>query len=178
VTKHLSDESLMDMVDRVAEPPARVHVESCVECRVKVEEAREALSLAREADVPEPAPFYWQSLRRQVASGLEKSPRRARHSLWVPPALAAAAVLAVVSFLPRTTPPEVPAPRTLPAWSALPPAEEDAGLEVLQGLGPVAGDTVAAVSCHDVAGCVASLSEEESRLLAEALEKEWGGMAL
>jgi hypothetical protein len=34
------------------------------------------------------------------------------------------------------------------------------------------------VSCQDVSRCLASLSDEEDGLLAEALRQEWGGDVL
>jgi hypothetical protein len=177
---HLTDDVLMDLCEGAAAPEAFAHVEACGECRARVEEAAEGLVLARQAAVPEPSPLYWPALRRNVGSRISATPAR-RWSWLAPPLLAAAAALAVIAVVsPRTEAPPAPvvAAITLPAWSALPPAEDDPGLPVLADFAPQAPDAVAAVSCQDVSRCLATLSEEEGGLLADALSREWGGDTL
>ena len=63
---HPTDAVLLDVLDGVAEGQARRHVAACAECAARVEEARQGLALARQADVPEPSPLYWEDFRSQV----------------------------------------------------------------------------------------------------------------
>jgi hypothetical protein len=177
---HLTDDVLMDLCEGTAGPEARAHLDACGECRARVDEASDGLALARQAEVPEPSPLYWPALRGNVGRGIDAAGAR-RWSWWAPPVLAAAAVMAMVTFLPSREVPPSPAAvvaTQLPAWSALPPADEDPGLPVLADVAPLAGDAVAAVSCQDVARCLATLDDEESTLLAEALGRELGVDAL
>jgi hypothetical protein len=177
---HLSDETLMDLCEGTAAPEARAHLEACPECLSRVEEAQQGLVLARQAGEAEPSPLYWPALRRNVRSRIDETPAR-RWSWWGPPLLATASLAAVVAFLPgRAGQPPSPAAYVahLPAWSALPPAEDDPGLPMLAEVAPLAVDAVSSVSCQDVSRCLASLSEEEDGLVAEALRQEWGGDVL
>jgi hypothetical protein len=171
ILQHLSDETLMNVLDGAEGGPAAQHVAACPACAARLADAQEGLALARAADVPEPAGVYWQSFPRQVARRLD-APPAARRSwpLWaVRGVIAGVAVgAAAVTFLARPVsrpPPPTPAP-ALPAWSALPPAEKDAALPVLQALGP---ELDPALECGGVAECLAELTEEESQDLVQAL---------
>jgi hypothetical protein len=174
---HVPETRLLDVLEG-SSGADRDHLDACAECRSRLDEARAGLALALKADVPEPSPLYWDSLRRQVSQRLdEDSARRpARRWSWLPPALAAAALLVgVVTFVPRATPPPGPvAEAPLPAWSALPPADEDAGLDVLRAVAPAVADAAPSVGCDGVVECLADLSDEESQALAEHLSQELG----
>jgi hypothetical protein len=166
---HLSDESLMDALDGAPGGAAARHLASCAACAARLAEARQGLALTRGAFVPEPPALYWQSFPRQVAARLEAagpSGRPWRGWLW--PALATAtALVAAVLFVPRPVPEPSPSPpRTLAAWSALPPADQDPALPALQALGP---DLDPALECGGVAECVTELSDEESQDLVQLL---------
>jgi hypothetical protein len=176
MTGHLADEVLMDVVDGTPADTARVHLAGCAECRRRVDEAREGLALLGDAEVPEPAPEYWTSFRGHVQRRLEASPagRLLRPALMAP-LLAAAAAVVVAVWAPRPFPSPVPsaglAATVLPAWSALPSAEEDAGLMILGAVMPTAGE-VALAPCNGAACLMAELSEEESAALLDALRRE------
>lgn len=177
---HLAEEALIDLLDGVATAEARDHAASCLHCRARLEDATAGLEAAREAQVPEPSPLFWESFRRQVDSRIrtEGSPwRRAFVSPWL---AAAAALLAAVAVLLPRAPESRPGPAAsavLPAWSPLPPAEEDAGLDLVaasvpgtNGLGPLA-------ECQGLGDCMteaAALSEDERAVLIEALRRELG----
>jgi hypothetical protein len=64
---------------------------------------------------------------------------------------------------------------TLPAWSALPPADEDEGLLVLQALAAQGDPLDAALPPETVAGDLSLLSDEESEGLVDALRDEMSG---
>jgi hypothetical protein len=174
---HVPEARLMEAIEGTW-ADGRAHLEACAECQARLADAREGLALAREADVPEPSPLYWQSLRLQVRQAVEREGRR-RSSFWgvaFRPALAAAAVLAAIAMLvPHSVPrPEPSAERTLPAWSALPPAEDDPGLDVLRAVAPAVADAALPAGCAGLTECVADLSDEESRALAERLQSALG----
>jgi hypothetical protein len=178
---HLGEAALIDLLDGVADAPARAHAASCLHCRGRLEQATAGLDLAREADVPEPSPLFWESFRHQVGRRIEAGdpPPAWRRFAALPWLAAAAALVAVAVLVPRGPgpAPASPAASVLPAWSALPPAEEDPGLEMLAavlpgntGLGPLA-------ECQGLGDCLAeasALSEEESMALTEALQRELG----
>jgi hypothetical protein len=177
---HLGDDVLIDLLDGAATDDARAHAASCVHCRARLEGATAGLDAARDAEVPEPSPLFWQSFRRQVDSRIRSqtpSWRRLAVSPWL---AAAAAVVAAVALLVPGGPERGPAPAAsviLPAWSPLPPADEDPGLEVLAAVVPETASADALADCQGLGDCLADaadLSDEERAALAEDLRREMG----
>ena len=117
-----------------------------------------------------------------MARRIDETPAApSRRPLWAAAAVAGAVLAAVLTLVPG------PAPRpsdsiagsALPAWSPLPPADEDAALPLLEEAAPAVAASTAAVECADVAECVAGLTDEESGELADALRQQLGsGRAL
>ena len=68
----------------------------------------------------------------------------------------------------------MPSP-SLPAWSPLPAAEDDEGLQVLEGLAAAGRDAGDWDEPSGLAPYLASLTDEESRALAESLRGRKGG---
>jgi hypothetical protein len=103
-----------------------------------------------------------------VAARLPAGPSPSRWRGWVLPAFATAVALAAaIAIVPRGPVQAPPSPaHTLAAWSALPPAEADPGLPVLQA---VASDLDPALECGGLAECLADLSDEESQDLVQML---------
>jgi hypothetical protein len=179
MSKHLTEPELLDLAEGAGGEESRAHASGCASCAARVRGAGLGLGLARGAEVPEPSPLYWQAFRRQVG---DRIAREARHGgrAWRLPALAAAAALvAAVSLVSsRDGPaPATPEPALLPAWSGLPPAEDDPGLLVLQALA-ARGDGAGAVPDEEVSEALVALSEDESRALVEALRVEGRGIGL
>lgn len=171
---HLSEESTIDAVNGEASADVRRHLEACPECGARVAEARSALALAVDAEVPEPPPLYWETFRTQVGRRVAEEPRRAR-AAWLAPVLAAAAAVLIAVSLQRGEVEVAPAPSAaavLPPWSALPPPEDDPGLAVLRAFELADGSLETALPAESVAGALAELSEDESADLAEALRRE------
>jgi hypothetical protein len=170
MSKHLSNERLIDVLERTASPRDREHARSCDVCRARVEEATQGLDLAREGDMPEPPPLYWEAFRRQVSRRLATE---GRAGWWwrLGPALAAAAALLAMatSHTPRGPEP-VPLSGALAVWSALP--EDDPGLSVLSGLAANGVELVGVRMRGDLAEELVGLSDEDSQALAEALRQE------
>jgi hypothetical protein len=184
---HLQEEALIDVLEGVAAPSVRAHAAACAECGARLAGAASGLELARGAEVPEPSPLYWHSFRSQVGSRIEAEPVSRWKHVFASPWLAAAAAVVAASavLIPRAihTPAASSAPAAatvLPAWSPLPPADEDPGLELLAavvpgttGLGPLA-------ECDGLGDCMAeaaTLSEEDSARLTDALRRELGSQS-
>ncbi len=171
--RHLSAESTIDLAEGRGRAEERRHLLGCEACRAQLEALRADLGALAGVEVPEPAPVYWEAFRRQVGRRLEAEPRHRGWSwLWVP-ALAAAGVLALWVRVPPAPGPGPAAATSLPAWSALPASDDDAGLNVLQALAD-GGQLSAAAGCLDLAACVEALSDEDAQALAEALRGESG----
>jgi hypothetical protein len=177
-TTHLSDDALVEALEGAVSDAARRHVSGCAACRSRIDAALEGLAMARGADVPEPSPLYWEAFRRQVGRRIAADPRSP--SRWpLAAGLAAAAALVAAIAIGVWKAPFAPArpPAVLPAWSALPPAEEDVGFAILEGL-ETTSDDWAVATCAGIAECVAGLSDEESLAVAGAFEASVEGMDL
>ena len=162
---HLDDEVLLDVMEGRAEAEAARHARECAECAARVAEARDGFALAASAEVPAPSPLFWTAMRARIAKGLEAPPRRARSAFFAPALFATAAMIAAALYLPTTSPlAPRPAPVALVSPELEPVAVADAPLSVEE-----------LAECRDVAECVASLSDEESRALADALRAELAG---
>jgi len=180
---HLSRARLVEVAEGLGSPRAIRHVADCSACREQVEAAQGALGVAHQADVPEPSPLYWDAFRRQVGTRIASeppAPRRMAHGLW--PTLAAMAAIGALALAlavrqprPLVVPPPAP---MLPAWSALPSADDDVGLIAIEAMAPSAEDLSGVATCHGTYACLGSLSDEESAALAQALREELGGRAL
>ena len=173
MSSHLSEADLIDVLMEAGDARAREHAAECAHCRARLDHAREGLRFAREAEVPEPSPIYWQALRRQVDRRIGVGEPAFRGWRLGPVLAAAAAALAVVSLLRvPPAPPRGVSVTALPAWSALPPSEDDPGLALIEGLAARLGDTGAAPECSRLAECIAGLSEAESQALVDVLRDE------
>jgi hypothetical protein len=170
MSQHVRDDELMDVAEGTAPAAVRRHVEACGACRERVAEAAAGWDLAAGADVPEPAPVYWDAFRKQVGRRVG-SERGSRPVAWLP-ALAAAAVIAIgVGWLKPALAPTRPV-STLPAWSAaLPAPGEEAGLAQL-GLDTATAEEWAMAGCSGLADCLSGLSDEETVALTELLSRE------
>jgi hypothetical protein len=174
---HLPEETLMDVVDGTADPRAREHVLACPTCRSRVSEAAATWSLAQASDVPEPSPLYWEAFRRQVDRRIQGEGRRPWLRVLVPLAAAAGLVVALTGSPSAPPASSVPtAASVLPAWSALPPAEDDPGFEVLRAVASSDSDLAASYERSSVQELLSDLSDEESQALAERLKTD-GAMA-
>ena len=171
--RHVSDEELLERVEAESRDDALDAASQAA-----LAEARDGLALAREAGAAEPGAEFWAGFEREVQRRLEG---RARPGLRVPRNrtigglsgaawLAAAAALAALTAL---APGRVAPPAATP-WTPLPPAEQDAGWQVLMGLGPETAALEPLSECR-VEECVWDLSEGEQSALAGLLREELAG---
>lgn len=181
MTRHLTDEQLMDLLEDEAEASQRTHAGECAACAVRLAGLSDTLRTARGADVPEPSPLYWEAFRRNLDRRLAQEPRAARPWAWLVPLLATAAAVAMVVALPQrgdvpAGPSAVASPAAvLAAWSALPPAEEDAALSALEGFVAADGGATAWEEGRGLGAFEAGLTDEEWQTLAERLRQSKGG---
>jgi len=111
-----------------------------------------------------------------VGRRIAEEPRRAPRWAWLAPLAAATAVVAVVAFLAGGPPAPSRSPEPgLPAWSPLPPAEDDASLEVIEGLAATGGELGELDEGRGVAAFLAGLSDEDYGALVESLRGAGNG---
>lgn len=175
MTRHVSDEQVPDLAEGLGSEAERAHVATCAPCAGRVEEARGVLDLARRAEVPEPSPLYWEAMRRSVGRRIAED-RRGSWPAWLSGLAATAAVVVAAFALTVGRPPASPTPSepSLPAWSALPPAEDDASLDVLEGFAMADGGLGAIDEGRGIGAFLAGLSDEDYRALAESLRGQGG----
>jgi len=173
MTKHPRDEELLDLALGEGAADDRAHAAGCDACGRRLADLREGLALAREAQVPEPSPLYWDALRRNVAARIAEEPAPSGWVSRLQPALAGLAVaasLAGVILVGGRGPGAAPAAPTLPAWSALPPQADDSGLLALEGA--IGSGETSLSGCDGLARCLATLTDDETRALAAAVREE------
>lgn len=176
MARHVSEEGLMDLLEGGGARELRRHLAACPRCSQRLQEAAAGLELARAADVPEPPALYWEAFRRRLGRRLGE--RSAPGGLrWLLPAAALAAALAVALWSVPGSRRAAPASRlaVVPAWSALPPADQDEGLAVLEGLALTQADLGLPREEMAVAAELTELSEEESRAFTDALRGQLEG---
>ena len=171
MSAHLSDQTMTDVLESGGSPIEWAHVASCAACRSRLEEARAGRELASKAEVPEPPGLYWEALRRNVSRRIAEEPPRRSRWAWLAPLAAVTAVVVViaVSLVGRPPAPSESA-LLLPAWSALPPVEDDDGLAMVGGLAD--GELANWDEGRGLGAFVAGLSDEESEALVAALHVE------
>jgi hypothetical protein len=169
MTVHVPEPALLDVLEGGGARSDRAHVAACPTCAARLAEAGEGWALARGAEVPEPLPFYWASLRRAAGRRVEAAPpRRIRWAVILPLSILAAAGAAALSIGPASRPSIAPS-NVVPAWSALPPEDADESLPVLRGLALAGGDLAAWGDSQGIGPFLAGLSDEDSRALVTSL---------
>lgn len=175
MSRHPSEEMLLDLAEGRAGEPCRAHLAECQSCAARVSEAAQALAAARRADLPEPPEPYWDGFGRAVRRRIDESSRRRPRWGWLLPlgaAAAAAAVIALAPWQPAPSPAPPPA-ASLPSWSALPPIEEDAAAPILEAVASDAEPGLAALDeGRGLGSFVAALTDDEAQALAEALRAQ------
>jgi hypothetical protein len=75
---HLSPENLVDIAEGTRLESASPHLSSCDACRAQLGDLRAMLSAARDADVPEPSPLFWDHLSSRVSEAVAAEAANAR----------------------------------------------------------------------------------------------------
>ena len=130
--KHLSSVEFAEFIGGALPPGREAHLAACDRCRLRAEELRTALAAARDVEVPEPSPLYWDHLSSRIRAAVAAEPLSSDGSwLWRPAyglalAVAVAGLLVVASGLRMWRPAGEPA-------GNLGVPEERVGLEALAG---------------------------------------------
>lgn len=172
MTAHLSDEIMAELLEGSSSLEQEAHLAACEQCASRLEQGRATLELALQADVPEPPGLYWEALRRNVSRRIAEEPRRRLGWAWLVPVAATAGAIVVALSLGGHAPGPTGAARTLPAWSALPPIEEDLDLVVVSEFALEDDQLAEWDDGQGVGAFIAALSDEESAALVEALRVE------
>ena len=100
--KHLSPQEFVDLAEGALAPERGKHVATCLECREQAEALAAVRREAREVEVPEPSPLFWDHLSRRVrdavASDADAAPAwRHAWSAWhLPTAVTTATLMLAV----------------------------------------------------------------------------------
>lgn len=103
---HLNEEQLIDLAEGARLESAESHLASCERCRAALAGLRALMSAAKDVEVPEPSPLFWDHLSSRVRDGVANEPESptwfSRAWGWrvlVPAAALAALVLAATIAL-------------------------------------------------------------------------------
>lgn len=67
---HLKTEELVDIAERTRPESAAPHLAACDACQAQLRDLRAMLSAAREVEVPEPSPLFWDHLSARVSEAV------------------------------------------------------------------------------------------------------------
>jgi hypothetical protein len=78
---HLTDLEIVELIDGALDAPRASHLATCDACRTKIDDLRGALARAKEVDVPEPSPLFWEHFAARVRAGLDDV-QQERRAWW------------------------------------------------------------------------------------------------
>lgn len=183
MTDHLRPEDFVDVLDNMAQAPAREHLAACAECREQLDELRDMMRESADVEAPSPSPLFWEHFSDRVRQSTQTLPTRAPwwESLWRPAAVfaAAAVVILAVALRPHAPAPIGPGPQAtdVPAVAKLElPDDGSWGLvvaiaseyqyaDVREAVEPVSGTADAMIE---------DLTPAQRAALARLLEKQMG----
>ena len=141
MTRHLTEIELVDYADGVV-PPARIaHLDACEPCRARAEMLVAMTRDARQHEVPEPSPLFWEHLPARVRDAVRHEEPASRGLRWHAPAWTAAALVALAAaaavrvdapFFRFIPPPATDARPAGTAASTVVPAPDAGGMDTLE----------------------------------------------
>lgn len=96
---HLTAAEMIDLLEGTLADERRAHARECARCRDEAAQAAIAYEAARDAEIPEPSPLYWEHLSQRVHDAIRQAPPHARWRAlleWRGALAAAAAVMLLV----------------------------------------------------------------------------------
>jgi hypothetical protein len=104
---HLSPEEFVDVAEGSRTEASLPHLAACDRCRRELADLRRTMTVAVDADVPEPSPLFWEGLSARIGERIDAESDRSWWQAWIRPRvlvpLSAAAVLVViVTLAPRS----------------------------------------------------------------------------
>ena len=81
---HLNTDELVDIAEGTRPEASAPHLAGCEPCRAQLNDLRAMMSAARDVDVPEPSPLFWDHLSSRVrdAVAADAGPRGSWLDLW------------------------------------------------------------------------------------------------
>ena len=79
---HLKTEEFVDIVEGTRAEASAPHLAACASCRAQLLELRTILSAARDVDVPDPSPLFWDHLSSRVRDAVATEAVDARLKTW------------------------------------------------------------------------------------------------
>jgi hypothetical protein len=139
---HLNTEALVDIAEGTRAEASAPHLADCAACRAQLSELRAMLMIAKEGDVPEPSPLFWDHLSARVSQAVANDAQPRRFTLgwvwnWQAGLAIAAALLLVVGLSYRTPGPTV---------AGVPAVESVAPVELLGAMGTDADASLTVVA--------------------------------
>src|SRR4051794_29807445 len=77
---HLNAEELVDIAEGTRGESAAPHLAGCEPCRAQLRELRAMMATARDVDVPEPSPLFWDHLSARISDAIAAAPGQPRGS--------------------------------------------------------------------------------------------------
>lgn len=180
MTGCLTPGEFVDLEDGTLAAGRRAHLDACPACRGVAAEVREAMTLAADADVPEPSSLFWSSVNARVRAEIEATAVggwRAwmRWDVVVPMAGLAALVVVLAVAVDRQVPsvPPASAGAGLVDVAAAAPASDDALAmmsDLAAGLPEGGWDALGMTALPEMGVAAAVLSADERRALAALLK--------
>ena len=97
---HLSPEEFIDAAEGVRTEASLPHLAECLQCRRELADLRRTMTVAVDADVPEPSPLYWDTLSARIGERIDAEPVPSWWQAWIRPRvlipLSAAALLVLI----------------------------------------------------------------------------------
>jgi hypothetical protein len=106
---HLTPDELIDVLDEALTPGRLAHLDACAHCQREVADLRGMLGEARQPEVPEPSPLFWDHLSARVRSAVDEDTATRPSRRWfewpvlAPLGVLAILVIALVSAVPMGT---------------------------------------------------------------------------
>jgi hypothetical protein len=130
---HLNTDELVDIAEGMRSEASAPHLAGCEPCRAQLRELRAMMAAAKDVDVPEPSPLFWDHLSARIGAAVaqdEREPRRSSRWFpasvggWLPVAVVAlAAVLLAVTVSLRAPAPVAPPPSMVAVTPTVAPTD-------------------------------------------------------
>jgi hypothetical protein len=82
VTTHLASEELVDIAEGTRSEASAPHLAACGSCRERLIDLRSMMSLAKDVDVPEPSPLFWDHFSSRVSAAVAAEASAPQTNRW------------------------------------------------------------------------------------------------
>jgi len=112
---HLTPEEFVDAAEGTRSESSLPHLADCDRCRRELADLRRTMTVAVDADVPEPSPLFWEHLSARIGERIDAGSDRPWWQAWIRPRLlvplsAAAVLVLIVTLAPGLRSARVAAP--------------------------------------------------------------------